>query len=173
MKNQKRIMQICRIALFSSLMAISSFISIPTPIPITFQTFALFLMCDCLPYTQACISVLVYLTLGIMGLPVFAGFQSGVGTLLGPTGGFLIGYLFVALLYGLLSKLSMQKSLRFLFAIISLILLYLFGGLWYAYLYGGSHVLTVCILPFIIPDILKITLALFASNRLRRIFKTI
>lgn len=171
MKHQKRILTICRTSLFAALMAISALVSIPTPIPITLQTFTLFLLSDVLPASEALCAVGVYLTLGIIGLPVFSGFQSGVGTLLGPTGGFLVGYLLVSLFYGILSKKVPKRRFRFLFAILCLVMLYLSGGIWYAYLYGTSGVLSICVFPFIIPDLLKIAMAVIIANRFRRFLR--
>ena len=171
MKNRTRVLQICRAALFAAMLAISALISIPTPIPITLQTFALFLLADCLPLSQACLSVVIYLCLGTVGLPVFAGFQSGIGTLLGPTGGFLVGSLPTVALYGYLASKTGSYMLRLFFAALSVMLLYLIGGLWYAYLFGTSGVLSVCVFPFILPDALKITAAVLLADRFKRIMK--
>ena len=171
MKNHIRIMKLCKIALFAALLCVSAWIHIPTPIPITLQTLALFVLADCLSYEESAASVLVYLALGIFGVPVFAGFQSGIGTLLGPTGGFLIGYLPTVLLYSSLSKLTYLKRMRFLFALLALIVLYFCGGIWYSLVYGGEKVLSLCVYPFIVPDVVKILFAIAVSTRLKRMFR--
>lgn len=86
-----------RVALFAALMAICSWVSIPTPVPFTLQTFAVFLAPGLLGGKMGTIAVGTYLLLGAVGLPVFAGFSGGIGTLLGATGGYLLGFLLTAL----------------------------------------------------------------------------
>lgn len=87
-----------------ALMAICAWISIPTAVPFTLQTFAVFLVTGLLGLKCGTLSVLVYLLLGAVGLPVFTGFKGGIGALLGTTGGYLVGFVFIALTVGLLTK---------------------------------------------------------------------
>ena len=84
-----RTRDLARAALFAALIAICSWISIPTAVPFTLQTFAVFLALGVLGGKLGTLSVAVYLLLGAVGLPVFAGFQGGLGALLGATGGYL------------------------------------------------------------------------------------
>ena len=86
---------IAYMALFSALTAICSWISIPTLVPFTLQTFAIFLMVGLLGTKRSLLSILIYLLLGAIGLPVFAGFSGGLGMLFGTTGGYLIGFFFL------------------------------------------------------------------------------
>ena len=92
-----RTQELARAALFAALIAICSWISIPTAVPFTLQTFAVFLALGVLGGKLGTLSVAVYLLLGAVGLPVFAGFQGGLGALLGATGGYLAGFLLTAL----------------------------------------------------------------------------
>ena len=85
------------IALFAVAIAICSWISVPATVPFTLQTFGVFLAAAVLGGKRGTLAVLVYLALGMAGVPVFAGFQGGMGCLLGSTGGYLIGFLFLAL----------------------------------------------------------------------------
>ena len=92
-----RTQELARAALFAALIAICSWISIPTAVPFTLQTFAVFLALGVLGGKLGTLSVAVYLLLGAVGLPVFAGFQGGLGALLGATGGYLAGFLLTLL----------------------------------------------------------------------------
>ncbi|MEI3229118.1 MAG: biotin transporter BioY [Lachnospiraceae bacterium] len=82
------------IAIFAVLIAICSWISIPTTVPFTLQTFAVFLAVGVLGGKRGTLSILIYLLLGAIGVPVFAGFTGGIGIVLGTTGGYIIGFLF-------------------------------------------------------------------------------
>ena len=86
------------IGLFAVVIAICSWISIPTVVPFTLQTFAVFLAVAVLGGKRGTLSVIVYVLLGAVGLPVFSGFKGGIGVLLNTTGGYIIGFIFSALL---------------------------------------------------------------------------
>ena len=85
------------IAMFAVLIAVCSWISVPATVPFTLQTFGVFVTVGVLGGKRGSLSVLVYLLLGMIGVPVFAGFSGGIGCLLGNTGGYIIGFLFSAL----------------------------------------------------------------------------
>ena len=85
------------IAVFAVLIAVCSWISIPTTVPFTLQTFAVFLTVGVLGGKRGSLAVLVYILLGCVGVPVFAGFSGGIGVLAGQTGGYIVGFLFSAL----------------------------------------------------------------------------
>ena len=171
MRNQKRIQKICRIGLFTAFLAISAWIHLPLPVPITLQTLILFTMAATLPTSEAIGACLVYLMIGIVGLPIFAGFQGGIGTLLGPTGGFLIGMLPTAAFYAYTCKKFSGTLFQILVASASLLILYICGCLWYAVVYGGNSAVAVCVIPFIIPDMIKIGISIPLSKRLKKILK--
>ena len=86
------------IAMFAIIIAICSWISVPATVPFTLQTFGVFVTVGVLGGKRGSLSVLVYLLLGVIGVPVFAGFSGGLGVLLGSTGGYIIGLLFSALI---------------------------------------------------------------------------
>lgn len=170
---------LCCTALGAALMAVCAWISIPATVPFTLQTFAVFLVTGLLGLKCGTLSVLVYLLLGAVGLPVFAGFQGGVGSLLGVTGGYLIGFLFTALTVGLMTK-YLGRSLMVLIGsmVLGLALCYAFGSAWFLALYTRStgaitiaSVLSTCVLPFLIPDAVKIALAVILVKRLEKVIR--
>ena len=156
-------------ALFAALMAICAWISIPTgAISFTLQTFSLFLTLLVLGGKWGSITVLVYLALGAVGLPVFSGFQGGISALLGPSGGFLFGFMLTSLLYWLVISLFGKRSfIRIATLCTGLFLSYLMGWLWYCR-FAPVHFLLWC-LPYLLPDILKLCIAFLLSDRLNRI----
>ena len=99
------------IALFAALIAICAWISIPAPVPFTLQTMAVFLAVGLLGGKRGTIAVAVYIMLGAVGLPVFSGFNGGIGALLGPTGGYLIAYPLMALLIALILNKTGRRSI--------------------------------------------------------------
>jgi len=162
------------IALGAVLIAVCSWISIPTTIPFTLQTFAIFLTVGLLGGKRGSLSVLVYILLGAVGVPVFAGFSAGAGILLGSTGGYILGFLGSALLYWLLTALF-GKSLpvQVLAMVLGLAVCYAFGTAWFMTVYartsgpiGLMAALGWCVFPFIVPDLVKIALALLLTRRL-------
>lgn len=161
------------IALVAVFLAVCAWICLPTAVPFTMQTFALFLALDVLGGKKSCAAVGVYLLMGAVGLPVFSGGQGGSGILLGATGGYLLGMLPAALSFALLEKRCKRDLSRVLSMVLALVVCYSFGTLWYALLYAGESglwaVAMYCVAPFVIPDLLKLALALSVGKRLRKI----
>ena len=161
--------------IFAVLLAICSWISIPTVIPFTLQTFGVFFDVLLLGGKQGTLSILIYLLLGAVGIPVFSNFGAGLGYLLGNTGGYAIGFLFIGLMSWLFEKLFGQKrTLQMTAILLGLILCYAFGTFWFLNIsmnsgtsYGLMTALTMCVFPFIIPDICKLILAYFISKRVK------
>ena len=169
-----RTRDLARAALFAALIAICSWISIPTAVPFTLQTFAVFLALGVLGGKLGTLSVAVYLLLGAVGLPVFAGFQGGLGALLGTTGGYLAGFLLTALtVWGAERRLGKSAPLFLVSCLLGLALSYLFGSVWLAAVYAAPSgpvglvtVLGWCVFPFVLPDLAKLALAVVLSRRL-------
>ena len=157
------------IAVFAVLIAICSWISIPMTVPFTLQTFAVFLAVGVLGGKRGSLAVLI----------VFAGFSGGIGQLLGNTGGYIIGFLFSALLMWLIEKLFGRKTwVLGISMVLGLIVCYAIGTVWFMVVYaqnsgavGLATVLGWCVIPFIIPDLVKIALALTLSKRLSKALK--
>lgn len=165
------------IGVFAVLIAICSWISIPTVVPFTLQTFAVFLAVGVLGGKRGSLAVLVYVLLGAIGIPVFAGFTGGMGILMGNTGGYIIGFIFSALLMWGMEKLFGRKTWVLALAmILGLVVCYAFGTVWFMVVYAGNAgavglmtVLGWCVFPFILPDLVKIALALVLSRRLSKV----
>ena len=164
------------IAVFAVIMAICSWISIPAQVPFTLQTFAVFLAFGVLGGKRGTMAVLVYILLGAVGIPVFAGFTGGIGVLMGNTGGYILGFLGSALVMWALEKLPGKRSVIQIFSMIAgLLVCYAFGTLWFVAVYaattGSVGLITVlgwCVIPFIIPDLIKIGLAYMLAGRIRK-----
>ncbi len=164
------------IAIFAALMAVCSWISIPMVVPFTLQTLGVFLAVGILGGKRGTIAVLVYILLGAVGLPVFANFKGGPGALLGTTGGYIIGFLFTALVMWAMERIPWKKGVvRIVSMLVGLFVCYAFGTAWFLFLYarqtgpiGLGAALLLCVVPFLIPDVAKIVAAYFLSNRLRR-----
>lgn len=164
------------IAVFTVLIAICSWISIPTVVPFTLQTFAIFLTVGVLGGKRGTVSIVIYILLGIIGIPVFANFTSGLGVLFGNTGGYIVGFLGCSLLMWSMEKLLGKKTWVLAISMaMGMLLCYAIGTAWFMYFYtrnagaiGVGSVLAWCVIPFIVPDAIKITLALTLSKRLSR-----
>ncbi|MBU3804230.1 MAG: biotin transporter BioY [Candidatus Cellulosilyticum pullistercoris] len=167
---------IAYISLFTALIAICSWISIPTTVPFTMQTFAIFVAVGALGIRRGTLSIMIYLLLGAIGVPVFAGFSAGLGVLIGNTGGYLIGFVFSAIVTGTIIYYFGNKFWVMLLAmILGLVVCYIFGTAWFIYFYartsgaiGVMTALTWCVFPFIIPDIMKIVLAIVVVKRVEK-----
>ena len=160
-------------AMFSALLAVCSWISIPIgAIAFTLQTFAVFCAVNLLGGRNGLFSILVYLLLGAAGLPVFSGFKSGIGVLAGPTGGYIIGFIFIALIFWAGTKLLGDKlPVRIALMTAGLAVCYAFGTIWFVFGYskGGSHmsflnVMKICVFPFIPFDLGKLVLCLLITE---------
>ena len=164
------------IAVFAALLAICSWISIPTTIPFTMQTFGVFLTVGLLGGRRGTVAILLFLLMAAVGIPVLAGFTGGLGILLGSTGGYLLGFLLAALLlWGMEHFFGNRLWILGIGMVIGMAISYLFGTVWFMVVYlrtdGPIGVLTAlgwCVFPYIIPDLIKIALALAMTARLRR-----
>lgn len=160
------------IAMSTAHISVCAWVSVPSAVPFTMQTFAVFLAAGVLGSRRALAAVSLYILLGAIGLPVFAGMQGGLGVLVGATGGYISGFLPAAFIAGLRHSGKRDGMVDIILMILGLLVCYTFGTLWYALGYlGGMEgigaALTVCVLPYVIPDLLKILLAATVARRLR------
>lgn len=160
-------------AMFAALIAVCSILSIPIgEVPITLQTFAVCLAAAMLGWKRGTLSVFIYVLLGAVGVPVFAGMSGGVGVLAGPTGGYIIGFIPCALLIGLAADKWQRKALPLtLSMILGVLVCYAIGTIWFM-IVTGMHLgesLMLCVVPFLIPDGVKIALAMILANRLSKV----
>lgn len=170
------------IAVFTVLIAICSWISIPTVVPFTLQTFAVFLAVSILGGKRGTMAVTLYVLLGAIGVPVFAEFSGGLGVILRNTGGYIIGFILSALIMWLMESIFIKRLhakhtlvVQAVSMILGLLACYAAGTIWFMAVYmreagpiGLTTVLGWCVIPFIIPDVIKIVLALILGNTLRK-----
>ncbi len=177
-----RTLDLTYIALFTGLMAAGAWISVPVPAPLiefTMQTFAIFMALAVLGGRWGTYAVTAYLLLGAVGAPVFAGFRGGLGVMLGATGGYIVGFLVQALLYwAITARLGESLPVKTLACVAGLAVLYAFGTAWYVVFYTRASspvsILTAlgyCVFPFVVPDLLKLGLALALSRRISGLLK--
>ena len=144
------------------------------PVPISLGTFAVSLSVCILGRNLGMLSYLLYLLLGFIGLPVFSNYGAGVEKLLGPTGGYLIGMIFLSYLGGLgLERFSKEPLLQYAFFLLGMLFCYILGTLWLARLLSFSFfkALAVGVIPFIIPDCIKVFLAVELGKRMKKSLK--
>ena len=164
------------IAIFAVLMAICSWISIPMAVPFTLQTFGVFMAVGVLGGKRGSLAVLIYILLGAIGVPVFAGFSGGIGVILNTTGGYIVGFLFSALvMWGMEALLGRKPVIQIISMVVGLIVCYALGTAWFMVVYarntgavGLGTVLGWCVIPFIIPDLVKIALAFVLSRKISK-----
>lgn len=171
--------QLAWTGIMAALIVLCAWLTIPTAVPFTMQTFAIFLAVGLLGGKLGSLAVGVYLLLGAVGLPVFSGFSGGLGAFAGVTGGYLIGFLLMALVMWLGERLFGMGDLVFVLSgIAGLAVCYLFGTVWFLVLYTSTTgpvsvwaVLGSCVFPFLIPDGVKLALAFLLRRRLRPILR--
>lgn len=185
---------IVNISLFTTLLAVCAWVCIPTVVPFTMQTFAIFLAMLVLGGRNGTIVIFIYLFLGMIGVPVFSKGTAGIGVMFGSTGGYMFGWILLGLIMwladflaekGAKDKSAKDKSAkdkkRFQTAglILGLIASYTTGTLWFVQIYakeakdaggmGFAAALGMCVLPFVIPDLIKMAMALIVSKRMKKI----
>ena len=145
------------------------------PIPLTFATFVIYMAGGVLGKKQAAVAVAVYILLGAFGLPVFSGFSGGFGRVVGPTGGYLVGYIPLAYLSGLFTENETAPVRRGavrggLGMILGTVALYVLGTAWFM-IYNRTPLipaLSACVLPFLPGDAAKIAASALLAPIIRR-----
>ena len=163
-------------ALGAVLLAVCSWLAVPAPVPFTLQTFAVFCVLEVTGGRRGTLAIMVYILLAALGLPVLHGFSGGPGAVLGTTGGYLLGFILVGLVYWLSEKLFGNKlPARIAALVLGLLLCYAFGTAWFMTVYarnsgpvGLETALGWCVFPFILPDAVKLALAVLLASRLRK-----
>lgn len=160
-------------AFSAAIIALCAWISIPMGIPFTLQTLAIFFICGAFGGKCGCISIAVYLLLGAIGFPIFSNFRGGLGTLFGTTGGYIFGFFISSLILWGTQRWWKNHALRYFVACcIALLACYLCGTLWFLFLSMQnaqpltiSAILMMCVIPFILPDLFKIWIAILLLRR--------
>ena len=167
-----RTKKIVLIGLMTAVTCILGPLSIPlpfSPVPISLTNFAIFLAVFILGMKDATISFIIYLLLGAVGVPVFSAFSGGLGKLVGPTGGYLFGFIFLALIMGFFMEHFDRKIVPTIIGmIIGMAVCYIFGTVWLAKLMSLSfnEALALGVLPYLAGDVAKIIIAVIAGPRL-------
>lgn len=162
--------QMCEMALMAAVMCILGPVSVPIgAVPISLTSLIVYLAAFLSGPKMGTMSTVVYLLLGMAGLPVFSGYSGGVAKLAGPTGGYLVGFLFVALITGVFAE---RASRRFVWSMVGMLLgtavLYLFGTVWFVLMMHStvSYAVTVCVLPFLLWDLGKMLVVALAGREI-------
>lgn len=167
-------------AMFAAVIAVCSQIQLPIgPVPFTLQTMGVFIAAGLLGIKGGSAAVGIYILLGAVGLPVFSGFKGGLAVLSGATGGYIVGFLFTAVIVGLLSDLLGRKVwVLAVSMIVGLLVCYAFGTAWFIIVSNNSGksmdiatALSYCVIPFLIPDAVKIALSVVLVNRVSAVLK--
>lgn len=158
------------IALMAVVISVCSWLSIPMTISFTMQTFAVFTALLLLGGKRGFAAIVMYVFMGMVGLPVFTGFKSGIAAITGPTGGYIVGFILCGAFYWLLEG----KVKGWLLLALGNVICYIFGTAWFVYVYTSSGkattfdtALLMCVVPYIVPDAVKLGLALLVSKRLK------
>ena len=174
-KKQTDVREMALIALMAAVTCILGPLSIPIGVvPISLTNFAVYLAIYVLGCRRGTISYIVYLLIGLVGLPVFSSFSSGVGKLFGPTGGYLIGFIFMALICGLfIEKWEKKIYMHFIGMVLGTAVCYVFGTAWLAFTahMGFGAALAAGVIPFIPGDLVKIIIAMIAGPIIRKQLK--
>lgn len=156
-------------ALFTAITAVLAQIQLPFgPVPFSLAVLAVFVTGMLLPPLWACISMFVYMVLGVIGVPVFANFGAGPAALFGKTGGYVIGYFAIALCTSLAVKYSGKVLIIALAMLAGLVICYAFGTAWFMFVTGSGLAASLawCVFPFILPDIAKAVCAYLLGRAL-------
>ena len=167
------------ISLSTAMITICSWISIPTAVPFTLQTFAIFAIAGIFGMKRSSLAEIIHILLAAVGLPVLAGFKGGFDKIIGPTGGYLLGFIFIALIVGFSSDRFGKRVVPLVLSmLLGLVICYTFGTAWFMVVYartsgeaGLGTVLGWCVLPFIIPDCIKIGCAVFLTKAVSKYIK--
>lgn len=157
--------------LFAVIIAILAQISIPLPggVPFTFQVLAVTMAGVILGPRRGTISVILYVLMGAIGLPVFASFTGGLSIIAGPTGGFILSFPVLAFVAGLFANKSKNVFIIFLGVIIGATINYLCGTVQFMLITKSNFIysLTVCVAPFIVFDVFKWAIAIMIGVRVK------
>ena len=175
-------------AIGAAFIAVGAFISLNVAqVPFTLQTLAIFAVLMTLGGKRGTISIICYLLLGVVGVPVFSGFKGGFASIIGPTGGFLIGFILVGVIYWVLADIVFKANslprgkriaIKAVTAVICELVLYAFGVVWFVTVYasqtgpiGIGAAISMCVVPFILPDAAKVIAAVLVSEACYRVVK--
>lgn len=167
------------VGLSTALITVCAWINIPLTVPVTLQTLGICLISGLFGAKRSTLATVIYVILGFIGVPVFAGFKGGIAAVLGSTGGYIVGFIFTALITGIFADKFKGRLVSLIAGMfIGVIACYIFGTAWFALVYSKqgtpesiATILGWCVIPFIIPDIVKIVIASVLTNKLKKFVK--
>lgn len=172
MKNKFKVNQMTIVGVMAAVISILGPLSVPIGIvPISFTILAIYISLYTLGMKKGTISVIIYILIGFIGIPVFSGFSSGPSKLLGPTGGYIIGFIFMAIISGFfIDRFFSNWYMCFLGMVLGTAVCYIFGTTWLAYQanMSASSALAAGVIPFIPGDLIKIAIATFIGPQIRK-----
>lgn len=176
MKKKNSVQSMIFISLFATLMCVGAWLHFPSVVPATMQTFVVMTALGLIGSKKTFIMLTVYVFLGAIGLPVFSGFTSGIGALTGPTAGFIWGFFVGVPVFYLSQKYIKNSFSLYIGYILYIIIHYIPGALWYCHFTLGELTLQgilssslVTVVPFIVPDTVKLFLAKIIVGKIKRI----
>lgn len=165
-----KIKKIALCALFTAIIAVTAWVSVPTPFGVNFafSLLGVTLTAFCLGVKGALAATTVYIALGAAGLPIFSYFSGGIGVLLGPSGGFIWGFLVVAVLCGIVKQIN-KKSIKYTFMILSVIICHIAGIVQYSIVTGNNLLISfvTASLPFLLKDFAIVFVSEFISKKIK------
>lgn len=157
-------------ALMAALTCVLAPLSIPIgPVPISLTNFVIYLSLYILDWKKGTISYLIYLFIGLVGLPVFSGFTGGIAKLAGPTGGYIIGFIPMAIIAGLAIDKFEKRWIHFAGMLIGTAVCYFLGTVWFCLQSGSTPAaaLSICVFPFIPGDVIKMLIVILIAPKIR------
>lgn len=158
-------------ALMTAVTCILAPLSVPIgPVPISFTNLAIYLSLYLLDWKRGTLSYFLYLLIGFAGLPVFSGFTGGVAKLAGPTGGYIVGFIPMAIIAGIVIDHCQKRWIQLLGMIVGTAICYALGTAWFCVQagYTVSAALAVCVFPFIPADLIKMLIAMTICPEIRK-----
>ena len=173
--------EITYIAILSAVICILSTITFQIGVvPVTLSVFAVLISAVISGAKKSFTAVFIYILIGAFGVPVFSGFKGGIQIISGPTGGYIISYLFMALIVGIVSDKIKENNIKntvilFLSCVVSLVICYFLGTLQYILITstGWIQALSTCVYPFVIFDLLKSIFAVILGLKIKKQIKNI
>lgn len=169
-----RIQQLTTVGLMTAVICVLGPLAFGGPVPVSLGMLGIYLAASILGMKLGTLSVVIYILLGLAGVPVFTNFTAGAGKLLGPTGGYIIGYIFMALICGFfIDRWNGRLILNFLGMALGTAVCYLFGSIWLAFQMSltFSQALATGAIPYIPFDLMKLLLALVLGGQIRKRLK--
>ena len=165
------IQQIAMIAVMTAVTCVLAPLSVPIgPVPISLTNLVIYFSLFILGTKKGTISYLIYLLIGLVGIPVFSGFTGGPAKLAGPTGGYIIGFIVMAVIAGLVIDNCHKPLIQLVGMIAGSIVCYLFGTVWFCIVADSTFkaALGICVIPFIPADLIKMIIAMIIGPMIKK-----